>query len=162
MQLMYAFFKGKSLLSKLIKFWTRSEYSHVAFLLDDDTLIECWGNSVFNVKWQIVSPPFKNHIKGTPIEIWSLNVSKQEYEFIKNFMLCLGLSSFPYDYTGVLSFVLKVEKHNRCGFFCSEGCVYPIAKYRKWKTIKPYHINPVMFLNILEALEAKKEKTFIL
>ena len=162
MQLKYVFFKGKSLLSNLIKFWTRSEYSHVAFLLGDDTLIECWGDSIFDVKWQIVSPPFKNHQSGTQIEIWSLNVSKQEYEFVKDFMFRLGLSSFSYDYIGILSFVLKIEKHNRHGFFCSEGCIYPITKYRDWKTIKPHHISPIMFLNILESIGAKREKSFVL
>lgn len=41
--LKFVAFKGVSKSSKIIKFFTWSEYSHIAVLLQDNTLIEAWG-----------------------------------------------------------------------------------------------------------------------
>lgn len=163
MQLKWALFKGISLTSKLIKFWTRSEYSHVGFLLNECVLIECWGaSSPFDVKWGFSIPPFSKHRKNTHVEIWCLDVSKQEFEFVTGFMLRLAQLEYKYDWLGVIGFVLKVDKHNRSGFFCSEGCIYPLVKAKGWKSIKPHHVSPAEFVNIIEAAGAKLEKSFVL
>src|SRR5579871_2617400 len=37
-----ALYQGKSLISLLIRWQTRSQYSHAAFLLDDGSVIEAW------------------------------------------------------------------------------------------------------------------------
>jgi hypothetical protein len=37
-----ALYQGKSLISRAIRWQTRSQYSHAAFLLDDGSLIEAW------------------------------------------------------------------------------------------------------------------------
>lgn len=162
MRLRWAFFKGISIFSKAIKFWTRSEYSHVGFMLNDDILIECWGTNPFNIIWRFESPPFAKHSKGTPVEIWSIEFPDEEALEIREFMKNLAYSKAKYDWIGVISFVLKIDKHNRKGFFCSEGCVYPICKIKRFNTIKPHHVNPVMFLNIIEAMGGYLETQFVL
>jgi len=161
MQLRWALFKGISLISKLIKFWTRSEYSHVGFLLNDYVLIECWGG-LFDVEWGFFMPPFSKHTKGTEIEIWSLEVSDYEYDIVENFMTRLAQLKYPYDWIGIIGFVFKIDKHGRKGFFCSEGCIYPLKKVKGWKTVKPHHVSPVMFINLIESAGAKLEKSFVL
>jgi len=158
----WVFFKGISVFSKAIKFWTRSQYSHVAYLLNDTTLIEVWGSDPFRICWDFVTPPFAKHEPRTPIEIWSLDLPIDEYLVVDKFMRKLALQKAPYDWLGVFGFILKLEKHKRQGYFCSEGCTAALCKAKNWQTIKPHHISPVSLLNLIEAMGGKKEQEFTL
>ena len=163
MQLRWAVFKGISLFSKAIRFWTRSQYSHVGFLLTDNVLVECWGTNPFNIHWDFVSPPFIKHKLGTPVEIWSLDFyDRDNVEYIQKFMIRLALNRIEYDWIGVFSFVLKLDKNDRDGYFCSEGCITPIIDVKNLITIKPHHVSPGLFVNLIEAMGGRLENKFVL
>ena len=115
----FVLFEGISFLSKGIRFFTRSNYSHAAVWdKEKDRLIEAWG-SVPHVHWRYSE--FSAHTPGTPYEIWELKVKEEQYEKAIHFYRWLADRQFPYNYLGVIGFVLPFFTSNG-GFFCSEGC----------------------------------------
>src|SRR5215469_1941664 len=56
-----ALYQGKSLISLLIRWQTRSRYSHAAFLLDDGSVIEAWQPCVREIT------PFPNLNRTAPV-----------------------------------------------------------------------------------------------
>ena len=56
-----ALYQGKSLISLLIRWQTRSQYSHAAFLLDDGSVIEAWQPCVREIT------PFPNLLRTAPV-----------------------------------------------------------------------------------------------
>ena len=157
-------FKGKSLLSKTIRFWTRSQYSHIAYLMDDNTLIECWHDpgkamNEMRVKWDYVTPPFIHHKEGTPYEIWELNISHYFMHWdneVQDFMTKLADSKAKYDFGAVFGFIFKWRGHKKRGWMCSEGCIEPLVKLFEWDRIVPSQVSPQDFVEIIQAAGAKR------
>lgn len=148
------FFEGLSPLSKLIKFFTRSTFSHVAvFDKEKGCLIEAWGNIKHGVYWQYSS--LKKHTEGTPYEIYSIEVNKKQYKEAMRFYRFLADRCFPYNYIGVIGFVLPFFTSNG-GFFCSEGCYEGLAfSGFAPKEVPGWKFSPDGFYNFLLSKNAK-------
>ena len=67
-------FKGDSLISKLIRWQTRSEYSHIAIELDSGEIIEAWhrgGVQIHSCRGGLLDV----HDEGTEIDIYSIDTT---------------------------------------------------------------------------------------
>lgn len=105
-------FKGTSFISRLIRFQTRSEYSHAAVELDNKSVVEAWkkGVTISNRYWE-------HHKPYTEISVFDV-----EAEYNKN-----AVESFlkhqvghAYDYLSVLRFVTRRKVRADDKWFCSE------------------------------------------
>ena len=133
-----ALFKGKSAVSRLIRWFTRSKFSHAAFVFDEraqntaiqmvkdglrfkkldyisvGSVVEAWQGGVKN------SPSVSTlHTRGTPISIMSYahQISlDQERRLILYLDQDIGL---PYDYMDIVRFILRVNGHPGESVFCS-------------------------------------------
>jgi hypothetical protein len=112
-----ALYQGISLISRLIRWQTRSKYSHAAFLLDDDSVIEAWTPCVRHVKSLSAQ-----HTPGTRVDIFShaepLSLAAQHR------LLCLLQDDIgiPYDYQAIFRFLTRQRPPHwiRRRLFCSE------------------------------------------
>jgi hypothetical protein len=144
-------FKGKSLVSVAIRFFTRSKkYSHIGYLKTDEALIECWpskGNRF--QRWSVGG--FENHSPGTDYEIWELIVTDKQYKYIDWFFYKAALFGFAYDWLGCMGFVFRLVRDSRDRFFCSEGCAAPLCRHLGWESVVPSHVSPQDFVELLDA-----------
>jgi len=139
-------FKGVSLFSKFVKFFTRGDYSHIAVLLSDGELIEVWKRSS-GVYWDYST--LQNHTKGTPYEVYSLPVSSEVAEKALSFYRYLALRRIPYNYLGVIGFVIPVFTSNG-GYFCSEGCWEGLAfASPDFRDIEGWRVSPTTFIKLI-------------
>lgn len=163
----FALFNGYSKLSKLIKFFTRSNYSHVAYCYDEDDftkIIEVWTNSyslkdILQTKW--IFNIVHNHSSKTKIEIYRLFVTYDQAVKIKEFFYNLAMNDVRYNWFGVIAFVLPFwKKRSKKRYFCSEGCTEAL----KYAGIIPQSIqsrkySPDKFLELILALGAEHVTT---
>ena len=110
----FHFYKGKSIISKIIKWKTGGNYSHVSIEIDG-TVYEAWEkNGVIKS-----NDPLAYHTPGTPINTLQVEMKKEKLEEFKLFLIeQLGKK---YDWKAILfGFVKnkKIEDKNR--WFCSE------------------------------------------
>jgi hypothetical protein len=107
-------YKGTSWLSKLIKFRTLSEYSHIAIEIDN-IVYEAWTSDGCNGGVKSHSPLFY-HSEGTKFDTYSFEMKNiQKY---KNFLeMQVGKK---YDWKAIFNFALNWNKQNSDAWFCSE------------------------------------------
>lgn len=145
--LRYVAFGGFSLFSKLIKFFTRSRYSHIAIQLSDQLLIEAWkkGRVAY---WDYST--FSNHTHNTPYAVYSLPVTETIYNKAIDFYTYLADRKVLYNYLGVLGFVIPVFTSNG-GYFCSEGCWEGLvfADRDTFGKIPGWKVSPDIFINLI-------------
>ena len=155
----YACFKGKSVTSKLIKFWTRSSYSHVAVRYARG-FIEVWptGKNPLKQRWGFTN--FKNHKKGTEYELWELPVESNHFDAIMSLYINLANNKTKYDWSSIFGFVLKWKKQSKKGYICSEGLWAPYdVLYDHWCK-EPHEISPDLFVMLIQAFGAKKIRDY--
>ena len=108
-------YRGKSIVSKLIRWQTRSEYSHIAVELDDGSIIEAWltdgviHRDSFN----------EGHTDGTPVDFFrikGLADSSRAEEFLWE---QVGKKK-KYDWISVFRFLWHTPAENNNRWFCSE------------------------------------------
>jgi len=119
-------YSGKGGISQLIRFQTRSEYSHASLLFPDGAVIESWQGSAKKL--------FRNsgvrevHLTSTEgITAFSLPGLTQE-DAIKLRALAMGKVGCDYDYLSVFRFVSRVRPHENDKWFCSELVCYLLLK----------------------------------
>jgi len=133
------FFEGISVVSKLIKWFTRSRFSHVGFDLGDGVhLVEAWEDTrnkllgIFGAKWQLTT--YKYHTPGTPYIILTKKVdvpTLSHYYYILDF---IAQAKIPYDWKEILGFIFKwKEKESDGRFICSTGTCFIL----QWLGILP-------------------------
>ncbi len=160
-KIQFAAFKGKSFISKLIKFWTRGDYSHIAYItnFENGDLIEAWKYSG-KTFWGFSN--IKNHSKGTVVEIWEKEVTEEQAEKVYNFLFKLAKRNCPYDWKGLFGFVFK-WKDCKWKYFCSEGCAMALIEAGVWSyKLRPYVIHPSYFVDLMVVSGFKKVKTIII
>lgn len=108
-----AFYKGKSIVSKLIRWFTRGDYSHVAVMFNDGFIVEAWHNPS---KVRTISHLGEGHEVGTVVDLYEVHL-KDEYAARLECVKSLGLK---YDFLGVLGFVARWTKGSKSKLFCSE------------------------------------------
>jgi uncharacterized protein YycO len=101
-----------SILSRLIKWRTWSDYSHAAVELNDRSVIDAWKGGVRHVRG-----PLEGHDPGTVVEAYQFDASPIQVELIESF--AKRQVGIPYDYLGVLRFLTRRKVENR-KWFCSE------------------------------------------
>jgi hypothetical protein len=153
-------FKGRSLFSRLINFWTRSEISHAGIILELEypyKTIEVYPNgSLCRTYWNYFT--LLDHSVDTIVEVYKLNVSDQEYDYAMRFYNYLAKNNVPYNWFGVIGFVIPVFTSNG-GYFCSEGVVEGL-KFGGILSdeIKGWKINPDMLKKLLITMKAERIK----
>ena len=110
---MIARYKGKSVLSRAIRWRTWSEYSHADWVLDDGSVIEAWKGGVRHVM-NIQS----QHTPGTEVDLFTLNLTTVQKWAIQDFLI--RQVGKPYDYGAILGFMTRAKSENSDKWFCSE------------------------------------------
>ena len=112
-----ALYHGKSFVSRLIRWQTRSRYLHAAFLLDDDSVVEAWMPRVRHVRGLS-----EQHTPGTKVEIFAFNHPLTAAANRRLEDLALGQVGIPYDYRGIFRFLTRERPPHsgRRALFCSE------------------------------------------
>ncbi len=106
-------YKGTGLISKAIRWRTRSPWSHVAVLLPDQRVVEAWhrGGVV------LASSLSENHAPGTEVSVFAI-----DYEFDRDAVTQSLLAEVgkKYDLLSVLKFVTLRQATADDRWFCSE------------------------------------------
>lgn len=164
-KLWFGLFEGRSIYSKLIKFWTRSNISHVGIILDLEPgtyrTIEVYPNgSLCRTYWNYFT--LYDHNPGTVIHVWELPVSEKQYDYAMKFYHYLAQNKTPYNWFGVIGFVIPVFTSNG-GYFCSEGAVEGLKfGHIIDPEIKGWKINPDDFEQLLRLMNARHIKDLII
>lgn len=110
-----AFYKGTSLVSKLIRWQTRGVYSHVAFWMPDGSCME--AREFGGVRH--VANLSVRHTPGTEVDIYSFpKLSPEKVEHLNQFLISqLGCG---YDYRSVLRFISRRDAGSKDKWFCAE------------------------------------------
>ena len=124
-----ALYQGKSLLSRLIRWQTRSVYSHTAFLLDDGSVIEAWTpccrevQPFWTASWdqRKLSALSRQHTPGTRVDIFNFVCPLTRDENQRLEYLARRDVGTPYDYRSILRFLTRQRSSQaRRRLFCSE------------------------------------------
>jgi uncharacterized protein YycO len=122
--MLIALYKGTSFTSKLIRWFTRSQYSHAAVMLDNHTVIESWQKvGVVHAMslWQ-------NHNKKTEIDLYTITdlPINVEQDIIYNLKKQVGKK---YDWLMVFRFVSRRPENeaSQNKWFCSEVLIDKFA-----------------------------------
>jgi hypothetical protein len=169
----FAGFKGKSTISKLIRFFTRGEYSHVGYLdlqeipyeisSTQPCLIELWCNfsslkSILKMHCQKSS--FKAHSVGTPIEIYSIEVTDEQYDLITKFNNEGIASEMKYNWKGIFTFLSFKDFPSKGKAFCSEfhwESFISAGLNQLTIDIPAVRVSPVRFIEYIRIYGAKLE-----
>lgn len=105
-------FKGRGLVSRLIRWQTNGKYSHAAIQLGDGRIIEAWHKPA-KVR---VRPPLKDwsNVEAFTVEGMTEDRWQKATEFLE---AQLGKK---YDFGGVMRFVTRWRKKQDDKWFCSE------------------------------------------
>ena len=115
---------------KLIRFFTRYEYSHVAISLNKEcSLLYSFGRKRWNVAWiggytiENKNGKFFKNFKETECKIYELEVTDSQYEKTKDILSHMNENrdDYKYDYFGIIlrffGIPVKFKKRYVCSFF---------------------------------------------
>ncbi|MEK6881322.1 MAG: YiiX/YebB-like N1pC/P60 family cysteine hydrolase [Nanoarchaeota archaeon] len=126
-------FKGKGIISSLIRWQTGSIYSHAAVLLDDNTLVESWqGDGVRK----------KKITNWDNVDTFKVRVSQRQYNKIVEFLE--SQIGKKYDYWAIIRFISRSRFPENDKWFCSE-LVYEAFKQvgiNLLERIESYEVSP--------------------
>lgn len=137
-----ALFRGVSLQSRIIRWFTRGPYSHAALVMPTGTVIEAWRHGVRKV------PSLSHdHTPGTVVDLFHFRrplSSDEELRLWTSATLMLGR---PYDLRGMLRFFSRRRTVGQDGaWFCSELVAWacrnigrPLLNAHEW-LIAPTHL----------------------
>lgn len=111
-----ALYRGTSLVSRLIRWQTRSVYSHAAMLMDDDTVYEAWHRGGVSH-----APTLGfNHSPGTMVELYTFFATDDQLAKIEAFLK--SQVGCKYDWLSVIRFVtrFRTTDGSKSRWFCSE------------------------------------------
>jgi len=153
----YIQFQGIGMMSKIIQHWTRDTDSHSAVLdrekHDGQQIIEQWPHKGGSRSYMGYSD-FSAHNVGTPYQIWSLEVSEFDYDWVMNEYRRSAAKQLEYDWSGIIGFGFH-GSGDPDKTFCSEEMITHLAICMGWTQIRPETISPGMFRNLLQAAGAK-------
>jgi hypothetical protein len=103
-------FRGRGFISALIRWQTRGEYSHAAFLLPDGQILESWPGAGVRIKTL-------TDCKG--IDVYDvLGISPEQWESALSY--AKAQVGKKYDYWSVIRFVSRRNLPKNAKWFCSE------------------------------------------
>jgi uncharacterized protein YycO len=140
-------FRGRGLISSLIRWQTRGEYSHAALLMPDGRIIESWQGDGVRIKtladWVGVDA---YTVVGMTDEQW-----ERAFEFARS---QLGRG---YDYWAIVRFISRDKMPENERWFCSELVFAALAHARvaALARIEPWAVSPGL-LNLSPLLVPKR------
>lgn len=157
------FFKGKSSISKAIRFFTWGKYSHVSLIYKYNIYEAWWPDGVRKCTINEL-----NHSQNTHIDVYKLNIdvtTDDKFKLIQFFDEQVGKD---YDLPGIFGFLTrrKFEKNDR--WFCSELITYGFNTILKKKIInaESYKVSPTIlsyspYLDFVEEVVYKDHQLII-
>ena len=115
-----AFYKAPGLLGdKLIRFWTRSKYSHCELIIND-----IWYSSSMRD-----GGVRQRTSEARPTEHWDFIEIELSHDLALEALAKFDeIKNQPYDLFGILfSQLIKADGHDRGKWFCSEVCAYMLG-----------------------------------
>lgn len=128
--------------SKLVKFFTRYEYSHVAMSLDKEcyTTYSFGRRNLYNIfngglSIQKKDGAFFNKFNKTVCKIYELEVTEKQYLDVKNLLIDMeaNIDSYKYDFLGMFSRFFKIPITFKHRFVCSYFVAYVLEKANIYK-----------------------------
>lgn len=137
--MIFAFYRGTSTVSKLIRFFTRGIYSHVAVQVEDGRIFEAWHSPA---KVRVIHDFGEGHERGTRVDLFELALPFPE-KALAHLERSVGRR---YDFKGVLGFLTKRTSDDRRACFCSELAteVSIIGGRPALDRVKPFKVSPTM------------------
>ena len=136
-------YKGTSLWpSKMIRWFSWSDYSHIAWLTEQGEVIEAWPPKV-----RICKSFDEGHTPGTHVDIYEVvGLTSGDRETIETFLR--NQVGKKYDWRGVFHFVTRNGNNSRTKWFCSELVFKALLKadIKLLKGIPPYKVTPGMLV----------------
>lgn len=133
-----ALYKGKSTISRLIRWQTRSQYSHAAALLDDGSVIEAWHIGGVRHAPSLMA----NHTPGTQVDIYTVPCAVRQQKVYETFLVAqIGKK---YDFKSVFRFASHVSARETGKWFCSELVTAALneANLNPLARINPAEVSP--------------------
>ena len=130
-------YRGRSWISKAIRWQTRSKYSHIAIELNDGSVVEAW-----HVGGVSHSKDFKEkHTKGTPVDAFAI---KMPFDVVEAEAFLLSQVGKKYDFGSILRFMSRRDEPKDNKWFCSELAVEALKEGRLalLERIPASHISP--------------------
>lgn len=144
-------YKGVSLVSRLIRFQTRSEYSHIGVMLDDGSVIEAWMTGMFSGKVRHIPGPFVGHNLDTPIVVFSIKSPFNEERAEAYLLEQVGQK---YDTWNVLRFVSRRKAVSNLKKFCSELAMLGLREGgKRVLNVNPSLVSPGVLLMSTDLIE---------
>ena len=115
-------YRGHSLVSKAIRFQTRSIYSHSAIQFSDRKVIEAWhtgGKRPWHGSVRMIESPFDGHSRGTQIDVFSVD-SRCDYDEAGIRRRAEEEIGKRYDFGAVARFLSRRDGQKNDKWFCSE------------------------------------------
>jgi len=110
-------FKGRSWVSKAIRFQTRSEFSHIGIQLDDGTIIEAWHKGGV----QHVATASVLHTPGTEVHVYRIDADLNNAKAERFLLAQVGKK---YDFKSIARFLSRRDSSADDKYFCSELAEY--------------------------------------
>jgi len=135
-----AFYQGKSIISRLIRWKTRGKYSHVAVIFDDGRILEAWQGTN-SVRW--INSLSDGHSPGTKVDIYDIDAPLNKARakaFAQKQM------DKPYGYRAILKFISNTSGDNENAWICSEIALATAVAggCQLLARVDAYKVSPVM------------------
>ena len=144
-----AFYRGTSLISRIIRKFTWGEFSHVAYMFEDGRVIEAWHRGGVQERKSY----HDGHTAGTRIERYQIEgmTVMQEELFVQALRHEIGCK---YDLKGIVGFIRRRAINDMNKWFCSELIMQKLKDVgiEFLLRIKPYQTSPTE-LNVSPLLE---------
>lgn len=138
-----AFYKGPGFVSRLIKLWTRSKYSHCEILFEDGRHFSADTKMPMNTRFSTEPLTIKNW------DFIVLPVGIDDENKIKAF--CVDEVGCRYDWTGIfLSQFIHLGYQSKSKWFCSEVCAAALQQIGLLPGWKPNRISPGKLFKLLD------------
>ena len=153
MEIKVAFYKGRGdLFNKIVRWWTKSPYSHTELILPD------------GVTWIRIGPFSSSKLSAITREKWdveqwdfvTLKVTEEQVTIIKEFFE--RTKGCRYDWWGmILSHIVPFKIKQKGKWYCSEWIAYAlrISNVVKWDVIKVYDRNDISPAKLYKILNSE-------
>jgi len=138
-----AFLKGTGFIDKLIKFYTKSDYSHCELVFSDGV----WFGNALDGK---MKTGFKSRIPDP--KYWDfIELPTSEADEIKIKAFCEKEKDCKYDWSGIfLSQILHFGAQSKTKWFCSEICTAALQEIGMLSGIKPHKVSPGKLYSLIK------------
>lgn len=158
----------KTIPSKLVKFFTRYEYSHVAISLDEScyTTYSFGRRSLYNIlngglSIQQKDGKFFKKFNKSVCKIYEIEVTDEQYNDVKSLLedMASNIEKYKYDFLGIVPRWFKIPVTFENKFVCSYFVAYILDRAKIYKFKKNIALTvPKDFENIKRAKEIYKGK----